>query len=843
VEIVNRPDGSSNLDPLLKSSKSKEQPASPSTSSKPPQLDVKKVVLSNATVRLVTQHKGGGQDLTELSKVNVTLDDLKNGQTGKLNLSASLRVDQNPPPPGTNGQLQATVAGDLAFDLTADLQPGSVKGATRLNIDNATGVFADWASAAANLECDVSPTEIKQLAVVLRKGGADLGRIRVSGPFNASKTEGRLALEVSSLDRNALGLVSAGSGMDFGSTTINFQNQIELTKGGKSITAGGQFNVSKFSVTRNQQTTPTLDLTLNYNVAVDRAAETVLVQNFEVNGMQNQQRLLLARLSSPMTLAWGKAGNAVGDAALNCVITNLNLTDWKPFLGDVAPAGTANLLLDVLVQQAGKQIGFKLNTHLTGLAMKFGSNQVSQADVALSAQGTASDLASNGPVAVTAKLLLKNLVVSDAKGNGPGKPLEASLQLDVAQRNQALDLRQCQLSLSPTPRAKNELNLTGHVDTSKSDALTGALKLQSEALDLTPYYDLFAQEPNAAATAPTKSTPAPQSGPPTSGGGEQEPPAMNLPFHDFAFDANIGHLYLREVDVSNFVAAVKLDAGRVTVKPLQLALNGAPVNANVDLNLGVPGYHYDLAFTADRIPIEPLANTFSPEYRGRAKGNLIGNAQVKGAGTTGAALQKNLAGLLSLAFTNADVQILSPRLKLFLTPVAALVRAPEILETPLNSITLRSEMGAGKINCQTLNLVSPAFVLDTAGEMPIAEVLTNSPIKKWPVNFYLKQSLAARAHMVPSGTPPDAPYAKLPPFLQVAGTLGAPKAEIDKKAVLGSALEIIADQIPGAKDKAGGLLKGIEGALTGDKSTNTNQSATNQAPRPNLLDLLKKPPK
>jgi hypothetical protein len=318
---------------------------------------------------------------------------------------------------------------------------------------------------------------------------------------------------------------------------------------------------------------------------------------------------------------------------------------------------------------------------------------------------------------------------------------------------------------------------------------------------------------------------------------------MKLPFHDFTFDAAIGHLYLREVDVSNLVASAKLDGGRVILKPLQMALNGAPVNGSVDLNLGVPGYQYDLAFTADHIPVEPLANTFSPEYRGQAKGNLIANAQVKGAGTTGAALQKNLAGQVNLAFTNADIQILSPRLKLFLTPVAALVRAPEILDTPLNSLTLRSEMGAGKINCQTLNLVSPAFALDTAGEMPIAEALTNSPIKKWPVNFYLKQSLAARAHLVPAGTPTDDPYAKLPSFLKVAGTLGAPKAEIDKKAVLGSALEIIADQVPGAKDKAGGLLKGLGGALNANKSANTNQPPTNEAPRANPLDLFKKPPK
>src|SRR5262249_1814265 len=160
--------------------------------------------------------------------------DLKNGQTGKLNWNASLRLDQSPPPPGTNGQLQATMAGDFSFNLTADLQPGPVKGASHLEIEKAGGALADLASLAANLECDITPPEIKQLGLSSRKSGTDLGRLRVSGPFDLNKTEGRLAIEISSIDRNVLGLVGAASGLDFGATTINLQNQIELTKGGQA---------------------------------------------------------------------------------------------------------------------------------------------------------------------------------------------------------------------------------------------------------------------------------------------------------------------------------------------------------------------------------------------------------------------------------------------------------------------------------------------------------------------------------------------------------------------------------------------------------------------------------
>ncbi len=76
------------------------------------------------------------------------------------------------------------------------------------------------------------------------------------------------------------------------------------------------------------------------------------------------------------------------------------------------------------------------------------------------------------------------------------------------------------------------------------------------------------------------------------------------------------------------------------LKPFKLSLNGAPVNATVDLNLGVPGYRYDVAFSADRIPVAPLVNTFVPDRKGQMGGTLTANAQIKGAGITGASLAK-----------------------------------------------------------------------------------------------------------------------------------------------------------------------------------------------------------
>ena len=72
------------------------------------------------------------------------------------------------------------------------------------------------------------------------------------------------------------------------------------------------------------------------------------------------------------------------------------------------------------------------------------------------------------------------------------------------------------------------------------------------------------------------------------------------------------------------------------------------------------------------------------------------------------------------------------------------------------------------------------------------------------MHFYLRRSLAQRIRMVPKNSPPDAEYVKLPDFIQVAGTLGEPKAELNKLALAGTFRERLTDKIPGVTDKIPG---------------------------------------
>lgn len=995
VELVQNPDGSSNLDPIMKALQSKpaaeQKPAPAAKPSKPLQIDLAKLALNNVTVVQIKNYADGRRDFAGLTNVNVTLTNLKNGQTAKLDLSADIRVENS----STNsaGQVVVALKGSFHFALTPDLKPGSAGGSLNFSISQATGAFNDLAGFGTTLDCDVTPTDIKQVALRFQKAGEPLGELAVSGPFDAAKLEGKLKVELSGIDQRLLNLAGERSGVSFGTTTIDSVNDIELAKAGNTIALTGKFNLNKLQLTRAGQTTPTLNLNAAYDLTVDRAAQSATINSLDLTGTQNSVSLLSGKLTSPMSLAWGGNGGSLGDAAFDLAVTGLNLADWKPFLGNVATAGYVGLKLHVLSHQGGKQIGFDLNTDVMGLAVQMGTNQISQVGISIGAQGQATDfnqvilsnyearitlrqkpalmasgsanynlptgdadaqvglsavlppllqavpqpgmsissgvvqlnarvtqkqktqtvngelsltnldaqvganafshfgslvnidvanspeqiqinqvagnfsengksggdfgisgtykpaqksadvsvklsgvnenalrpflesalagkklasVAINGTIsaqynpqagsAVKADVQVTNLVVDDPSHQIPSTPLAVGLQADASLNGQVADVRQLQIGLTPTARAANQINFSGNVDFSKTNAIQGNLKLAADSLDFTSYYDLFAGGTNAAAK-PVANTTAP----PSANAG-QEPPAVNLPLQNFTLAAEIGRLYLHEVAISNFVMTTKIDGGHIVMKPFQLVLNGAPVNATADLDLGVPGYKYDVGFNAQGIPLAPLVDTFQPARAGQMGGTLNANAQVGGAGITGASLQKNLNGNFGLSMTNLDLSVINVHSSILKAIINVVATIPELIsnpesgiaslfgsvtgkgglmnelqQSPIESISMQATAGNGLVNLQTATVQSAAFKAGAPGTITLNEVLTNSTLNI-PVTVALSQDIAKKLNVTSTTASANDNYVPLPQFLTMTGTIGNPKANINKLALAGLAI-------------------------------------------------------
>jgi hypothetical protein len=1086
ITLVENADGTKNTDPLLKKPEAPREKKAPAgkeeKAPKPPQLDIGKIIMSSATIRQTKNYKGNFRDETELSNVNLEITDVKNGQAGKLLLTATAKVVNNPPAPATNGSIQAKLNANAVFSLTGDLKPASVKGNARVEVAQAAGSFADANGLAVDLDSETTPAEIKQLALRFQRGNAKLGELTVSGPFDIQKLEGKVNVEVRSIDKQVLNFIGAKSGVDFGTTKINSTNQIELTKAGDVISASGQFDAAQLQLTRTNQTTPTLDLAARYNVTVDRKAQTALLRQLTLTGTQKQSQLLQAELTSPMNLSWGAVSNAVGDSALNLTVNHLNIPDWKPFVGDAVSSGVVDVKAKLLSQEGGKKLSFDVNSKIDNLTAGSGSNQITQATVTADLRGQAVDLkqfrleeykvqlarqnqqmvsvvgsgtydtvaesadllvtlqanvvnllqaipqpdvamsggtvelkghvtqkqknqtvtgsfvvadlrgkfgknefrgfgttmdldvakndqliqirkaagklteggsaggifdisgqynldkksgqitakladfnqtglraflepaladkklvsvALNGTASaqydpqgdstVKADLKVANLVVRDPANQFPAEPLEAKLAVDASLRKQVADVRQFQIGLTPNERAKNELNITGRLDMTQTNAIRGNLKLAAESLDVTRYYDLFAgTNKQATAKAPTRQTAPPQS-PPAASGPETEPEAKKLPVADFALDVNIGRLYLRQLEITNLQTKATVQTNRVVARPVQLAINGAPINAAADVDLGVAGYKYDVSFDARKVPIAPLAATAGPEWQGQFSNAVLNaSAAVKGAGVTGANLQRNLSGQFDAGSTNLNLLVLKLPVKAmqsrWIKPIIAVLNAiavvPEIIDNPTSALTslsgavlhsggrsgwaddllkepiqivqARGTIGSGKVNLERADVQSASFLASTHGQIVLAEVLTNSPLNL-PVSVLVSRPLAERIKLAQANAGASTDYIKLPDYVTMKGTIGEPKTDLNKTALTGTLLKGVAGLLGG---KAGGVLQGVGGLLGGQTtvqpgatSTNsptantnsptvkTNQPATNPPPVLNLLDQLLKPKK
>jgi hypothetical protein len=436
---------------------------------------------------------------------------------------------------------------------------------------------------------------------------------------------------------------------------------------------------------------------------------------------------------------------------------------------------------------------------------------------------------------VTADLTVTNLVVKDPAGSLPTNALGLAVNIDTSMRGQSVDLRQMSLRLSPTPRAENRLDIQGKLDLSTNNPSPGNIAIKSPGLDLTTYYNIFAgNKTNAAATTTTPAPTSTTTASTTSTNANAEPAAMNLPLKQFTSTVAIDKLFLREIAISNWNATMTISNNSVALAPLKLAINGAPVTGNVALNLGVPGYTYDINLNADRIPLEPFANSFATNQSGAYKGFLVADAKIKGAGVTGASLQKYLQGGATFSATNLDLKITTRKWwSGLLAPIALVLNVPELTESPVDFVDAQLQFGDGKISIRKADLQSEAFFAHIAGDIPIEKVLTNSPLNL-PLELSLRRSLAEKAHLISADTPTNAKYAPLPKFVTIKGTLGAPKSDPNKLALAGVLARGVGGLVGG---RAGGILNQIGGVATGT-TPSTNNAGTNSSPASGLIQGL-----
>lgn len=906
VTLQQLADGTSNLDPLVDASDDNTHtpPAPTDRAAKPPTVYLKQLTIKNATLQHEMHARDGGTVRRTLSGLNLTAVDIRNDGAGRLEMAARLEIENA----GATGHdtLAAALSGRFDFHLAPTLWPDNLTGSTALAVEKAGGNFAEAANLSAHLDCHVTPTEVKQLALQFLKGDTRLAQLEITGPFDAANREGRLKVQLAAVDRTVLNLAGAVAGLDFGSTVLNANSDLRIENGGDRLSASGQINLDRLQIIYKNQTTPTSALRCDYDLTWNQPSRSVLLNTLDVTGTQDAQPVFQATLTRPMGLAFGSATTALDDATLQLAVTNLNLADWRAFAADLAPAGVINANARVTAEKGASALRFHLETHVSHLAAKLDDLHLAGLDVQLVTQGQVAGMAqfqidklqldlarqkqpvltasvsgnfhtdtqdadlrasaqvavpgllevfpqegaefSAGTLTLQTRLLQKSatqtvtgqLALAGLRGRYNGHLFDAfssAVHWDLALRDHTLEIRQARLLLDPTERARNELHLAGNMDFSTSNAITGQLELTADTLDLTPYYDLV-----AGSSPDTSSPPSPAPAPDLAQ--NVEPAPVRLPFQNFTLATTIQRLYLREIDAQNLRVTARLTPHRLALQPVEFSLNNAPISAKADLDLGIPGYQYVVTCNASNVPVAPLANTFSPHYRDHAAGLLTARMDMQGAGLTGTSLRRALNASAHFSFTNANIQIAGPKLRAIITPIALVLGAPELLDSPLNYLNADLRAAAGQIEIPDFIAHSDAFIATTRGVVPIADVLSASPLNQ-NLEISLASRLAKNLRLANPAT--NNAYVALPAFARLSGTLGNPEVKTDKTVILALTAGSLSNVLGG---KAGEVL-GEVSALLGGKPTaadsanmHTNAPATNPPPADpvgDLLNLFRKP--
>ncbi len=464
------------------------------------------------------------------------------------------------------------------------------------------------------------------------------------------------------------------------------------------------------------------------------------------------------------------------------------------------------------------------------------------------------DIDAAGDSQLVGEMQMNNLVVHD-KGRPIGLPAKLSVSGDGVMRGTLVEIRRLLLAIDPTVRAKNQVTATARLDLGTNKPISSTFLLQSDGLDLTAFYDIFVRDP-AGGASPAKVETPPRSGP------EVEPGPVSLPFQKLEGDIRINQLFVHDVAISNWTTKVVMDQGTLSLNPISLILNGAPITTRVKLDLRVPGYVYDLDLTTDRMPIAPLNDLLDPRSAGRLAGTLTLKSHLQGRGITGANLEKNMAGNFEMSATNLNLavaQLTSPILKTVVSVIMgipAAIKNPsgalgsilgqftgnppaandtsswadELTRSPIDALQVNATAAAGKVHFQKTSVQSRAFLAESSGTVSLAPILTNSTLVA-PVVVSVRRPLAESVGLLPADSPTNAVYAKLPDFLTLKGTLGNPKTDLNYLALAKLALKAAGggggQSGNSVSEKGGKLLQGLGNLLNG-----TQPAAAPNTPAP-----------
>jgi len=434
--VRQRADGGSDLaDWLAKLSGGSGKPAAggPAGASAPLRLQIGKVTLRQGTARWEFDRADGARDRVTIEALELSVDQLRNGGATVLKLTAAPRVEFRDATGALVDSLHAALDLSARVTLDGDLMPGDLDSRLRLALGAATGRFARSQGLAAQLDARGSLAKPDELTLRFQRGAEEVGRLQVTGGYDAAQGRGTFELGVFKLPPVVLELAAARSGLDFELADFSSTNRIAITQGGQAINAAGGLQLTGFTAKNAAGTTPVLEVALTYDIEVETAARRASIRGLVLTVRQNGQPLADVHVPTPFRFSWSGQPSSEAGSALALRVAQLRLRDWRPFTGELPVDGVLAAQLDLEARELGQYLAFRAVASLAEGEFVQGTNRVASLHAALTTAGELDALRDLRLNRLTARLERAGqpLVVLDGAGRVGLSNLTASVTTTV----------------------------------------------------------------------------------------------------------------------------------------------------------------------------------------------------------------------------------------------------------------------------------------------------------------------------------------------------------------------------------------------------------------------------
>ncbi len=264
--------------------------------------------------------------------------------------------------------------GQIGVNLSGSGIPQFLSGGVSFGFQEASGYLAHLDGASGRLDLAMDQGEVKDSGVELTKGGESLGAIRVSGPFDSRRNEGRLRVTGTGIDRHWLNVIGAIRQIDFRESRLQWDSTLDWSVGGTVFSARGKVKATDLEMVSSGGQTPVSDVEADYAFQHNFETQSLLLQKCRFGAVHGEEEWLSGVLDSPVILSWGSSRPGIKEPTFRLQLKEVDLAQWGPLLSQPAIDGVLSVSFDATVRRDGRLITSDVTGSISKLPITYGGD-------------------------------------------------------------------------------------------------------------------------------------------------------------------------------------------------------------------------------------------------------------------------------------------------------------------------------------------------------------------------------------------------------------------------------------------------------------------------------------